>query len=430
LRRVAEGFGQIAQSNEARAREMSPPQQDIVGGGVSSGVQSFTQNAMLLPLAFLPGGQFAALAGMTAQTGGAAYQQAREKGIGQAESLTFAASQAAIEYATEKLPLARLLGDVRAGSPIMETLARQAALEIPGEQVATVLQDMNEWAILHPEKPFTDYLAERPGAAAQTLIATLVGVGGNVALTSGIDKAMGGAERTGAEGQQAEQHAAGLTEMAKLAEASKLRERDPAAFGEFMQAVADENIPEVFVDAKALLAAGNFDEIAAALPSVAAQIQQAAATGGDVIIPTGELMQAGPGSTFLQGLLEHARTSPEAMSVTEAREYMQQFGDQVKADIEQALAQREGDQSWQQMRDEVQAEFKAQLDSAKRFTSDVNQNYANLLANFYSVTAAKLGITSAPGQGSEFSVTFPASRVRIPAPEARDSSDSRGSRAA
>ncbi|PZP61502.1 MAG: PAS domain-containing sensor histidine kinase, partial [Delftia acidovorans] len=43
---------------------------------------------------------------------------------------------------------------------------------------------------------------------------------------------------------------------------------------------------------------------------------------------------------------------------------------------------------------------------------------------------AKLGITSAPGQGSEFSVTFPASRVRIPAPEARDSSDSRGSRAA
>ena len=43
---------------------------------------------------------------------------------------------------------------------------------------------------------------------------------------------------------------------------------------------------------------------------------------------------------------------------------------------------------------------------------------------------AKLGITSAPGQGSEFSVTFPASRVRIAAPGAREGGEARESRAA
>lgn len=195
------------------------------------------------------------------------------------------------------------------------------------------------------------------------------------------------------QGQQAEQHAARLLDTAKMIEASKLRERDPQAFGEFMQSVADENVPEIFVDANALIKAGNIDEIAKALPSVAAQIQQAAATGGDVVIPTGELLSAGPGGSFMQSLIDHARTSPEAMSAVEAREYMQQFGDQVKAGIEKTLQQHEGDQSWQRMRDQVQTEFKAQLDQVKRFTSDVNQNYANLLANFYSVTAAKLGIT-------------------------------------
>jgi hypothetical protein len=56
-----------------------------------------------------------------------------------------------------------------------------------GEQTATVLQDLNEWAVLNPDKPFSEYLAERPNAALQTAIATLVGTTGQVAAIKAIE---------------------------------------------------------------------------------------------------------------------------------------------------------------------------------------------------------------------------------------------------
>ena len=94
----------------------------------------------------------------------------------------------------------------------------------------------------------------------------------------------------------------------------------------------------------------------------------------------------------MQSLLDNARARPQAPSPTEAREYMRTWGDQLRQDIDKALAEREQDQTWRKMRDDLRAEFKTQLDQANRFTSDVNNQNATLLAN-YSVTAAKLGRT-------------------------------------
>lgn len=391
LRRVAEGFDMLAQQAGARADQLSPPQQDIVGSGVSSGVQSLAQQAPALALSvFNP---FAGMLLLAGGSGGGSYQAAREKGVSPMRSLGYGLSDAVVEYATEKIPMSRLLGDLKQGAPILQTLLRNAATEVPGEQVATVLQDLNEWATINPDKPFSDYLAERPSAAAQTLIATLVGVGGNVALGSAVQTVADRAAGVERDVQQAEAHAKVLGEFAKLAEASKVRERDPASFATFLQTLTEDGVPNVYVDAKALLQAADVNEVALALPSVAEQIAEAAATGGDVVIPTAELLTAGPGQTFMQTLLDNARTAPDAMSAVEAREYMQSKGDQLKADIDQVLQKQEQDASWQEMRNQLRDEFKAQLDQVKRFTGDVNTQYANLLANFYAVTAARLGVT-------------------------------------
>jgi len=392
LRRLAEGFGEMGRQAGAMDRELSPPTNDIVQGGVSGGVKSLVQNTLSLPLLFLPGGQAAYFTNVIGNTGGQSYQTAREKGIDTTTSLVYGASDAAIEYATEKLPVARLLGDLKAGAPLMQTLLRNAALEVPGEQVATVLQDLNEWAVINPDKPFSSYLEERPAAAAQTLIATLIGVGGNVAVGKVLESAIGQAAEGERDATRAEAHAKVLGELVALAEASKVRERDPASFATFMQSLTEEGVPNVYVDAKALMAA-DLQEIAAVLPSVAEQFSQAAATGGDVVIPTAELLTAGPGQAFMQTLLDNARTAPDAMSPVEAREYMQTKGDQLQADIAKVLEDKSQDQQWQTMRDQLRDEFKGQLDGVKRFTADVNLQYANLLANFYSVTAAKLGTT-------------------------------------
>ncbi len=396
LRRLAEGFGMIGADSMAKLKVLSPPDDSIIGGGVSSGVQSLGQNLMTLPLALLPGGQAAALFGMAGQAGGQSYTKARDKGVGQVAALGYGLSDAVIEYATEKLPMHWLIGDVKAGTPLFKAMARNAALEVPGEQIATVLQDMNEWAVLNPDKPFKDYLAERPSAAAQTLIATLIGTGGQVSLLHAVQGVADTATGTQRQAAAAGLRAQALGELLQLAEASKLRTRDPEAFTTFAQSLVENNTPNLYVDPRELTRAGvDLAALAQSMPSIATQIEQATATGGDLVIPTGEFLTASPGQAYLQPLLEHARTAADAMSPVEARVYMQEHGDKLQGEIERVLAEKQGDAAFAASRDQVRDSFLGQLNDAKRFTPDVNTAYATLLGNFYAVQAARLGSTPA-----------------------------------
>ena len=300
---------------------------------------------------------------------------------------------AAITGITEKWALDHVLGPV--AEPVKNALAAAlarigiaAASEGGQEFSENLLQDLLRKGVTNPDAPVQIGDSVQEGAVGAT-------VGGIVrSIIEGALHVRARGARDEQQAQQAEARAQVLGKLAKLAEASKVRERDPAQFAQFMQSVVEEGVPHLYVDANALAKTVDLNKVAMALPSVAEQITQAAQTGGDVVIPTAELMTAGAGHEFMQSLLDNARTSPEAMSPVQAREFMQGGGgDQMKADIDKVLAEREQDQTFQQMRDDLRAEFKAQLDQAKRFTPDVNNQYATLLANFYSATAARLGIT-------------------------------------
>jgi hypothetical protein len=400
LRRLAEGFAAKGAASERKAEELSPPQEGNIAGGISSGVQSFTQNMIALPLALLPGGQGAALTMMVGGQGGQSYQDAREKGLSMPQALPYAASQAAIEYATEKIPLARLIGDVKVGTSFFKTLVRQAAVEIPGEQVATILQDMNEWAVLpeNKSKPFSDYLAERPNAAAQTLIATIVGTGGNVTLTKALAKVSGAEQQT----QRAEQDAKSLGNLLKLSEKDKLRERDPTAFASMVQAAAEQHgVPgAVYIDAGKLvetLAQSGMkpEQIEAALPSTKAQLAEAVAAGGDAIVPIGEFTALVAGSGLEAQLVKHARLSPDALSQEDAKTLAKI---DLKVETEKVMAQQEAVVESKAVRDQV---FE-HLSLAGRFSPSVNEAYADAVAALYETQAARLGISVA-----EFAKRYP-----------------------
>jgi len=299
---------------------------------------------------------------------------------------------AVVTGVTEKWALDKLIGPVadNVKASLTGALARigvAAASEGAQEATESLAQDLLRQQLTNPDADI-----QLAGALDEGSVGAAVGgiVRGIVESALHVRTRHARLEQ---QAQQSEAHAKVLGELLTLAEASKVRERDPAAFATFMQSLTEEGVPNVYVEAKALLQAVDINEVASVLPSVAEQINQAAATGGDVVIPTAELLTAGPGQTFMQTLVDNARTAPDAMSPVEAREYMQAKGDQLAADIQTALGQQEQDQSWRQMRDDLRDEFKAQLDGVKRFTSDVNLQYANLLANFYAVTAAKLGQT-------------------------------------
>lgn len=389
LRRLAEGFDSIAQGQTAIADRTT-------SGvfGISSGVQSFVQNSKYLPLvAAGPPGMAAALTGMVSESFGSSYQTARNRGVSQLSSFVYGASDAAIEYATERLPLQRLIGDIAVDTGFVRMLGRQIALEVPGEQIATVLQDMNEWAVLNPERSFRDYLADRPSAAAETLIATVIGVGGNVALTKGIDTALNGYLQDQLAQTEAGQQAIAVQRLLATAAQSKLRERDPAQFRETMAEMARQAGTEsVYIDAAMLNQMP--PEVLRQIPGLAEQLADALATNSAVEIKLADVLTAVPGTGLEQAVVNSVRMSPDALTATEA---------QAAALEAQGLIQQEAARVMQQATDAVQAEAVAdtvkqtilgELNAAGRFGTEVNDAYATLVRDFYAVLGQRLGINA------------------------------------
>lgn len=391
-------YGQQAADFSAQAKAVNPAGSGIVAGGLDSGGNSLMQNAKYLPLALLgPAGAGVALAGMAGETFGQSYNKAADKGIPLGTRVLYAAADGVIEWGTEKGPLGALVHGVKMGAPMMQTIIKNAWQENKGEQVATLLQDLNEWGVLNPDKPFSDYIKERPAAAAQTLIATLVGAGGNVAIAESaqgaVDLVTGRQRKAEFQARRAEQSAQVFEALQKTAESSKLLERSPDTLRSYMQSLADEGASNVFVDSSKLLEAGvDLQALAQLVPSVASQLEQVQ-TGGDLVIPTGELLTNTIGSEFAQSLIENARTSEDGMSRAEAKVYMQEQGDQLNAEIDRVMAERDNDAEFKAGRDAVQGQILTQLNEVKRFTSKVNEQYAGLAANFYAVMAARTGMS-------------------------------------
>jgi len=394
LRRLAEGFDMLAQQNAASAKAVTPKTTGDLSGGFQSGIQSLTQNLLTLPMAFLPGGQSAALAGMVSFTGGNAYQDARDKGLPMSQALPFAVSQASIEWATERSALGALVKDVKIGSPLFKLVTNQLKNEIPGEQIATVLQDLNEWAVLHPEKPFSAYLEERPSAAAQTLVATIVGVGGNVAVVKGIESVVNSSARTAAQVEETERGMRQMEAALQTAAQSKLRERNPETFKQLVQQMAEETDgapTSVFIDAQVLADAGV--NVAEMFPSAADQMDAALASNGMVQIDLGDVLTAVPGTPLEQVFLQNARASETALSMVEAKQASEQAGEFLKQEADRVMAEAQDQATWQASADTVKTTILEQLNTAGRFTPDVNEAYSTLVRDFYAVTASRQGIT-------------------------------------
>lgn len=395
LRRLSEGFAANAAQSDAAAKAVAPKTQGNISSGFQSGVQSLTQNLLALPLAFMPGGQTAALSMMTASTGGQSYQDARAKGLSMAQSLPYAASQATVEYVTEKLPMGQLIGDIKKTTPIIKTLAKQMGLEIPGEQVATILQDLNDWAVLNPEKSFRTYIKERPDAAVQTLVATIVGTGGNVAVSKGIEtatrKLMGDAYDAGTSEQAAEM----LKQQLATATQSKLRERNPEEFRNLMQRMAEgtEGAPaEVFIDAEVLNQLA--PEILQQLPqNVRDQLPDALAANDVVGIQVGDVLTIAPGTELEQMLVDNARVGdPRAMTRTEAQQAGDQAQQYLATEAQRVIEQANDQQAMQDSADRVKQSLLDQLNTAGRFRNDVNEAYATWTTAFYTTMAGRLGL--------------------------------------
>ena len=148
-----------------------------------------------------------------------------------------------------------------------------------------------------------------------------------------------------AQAASAEQAAQTLQDLTDLSAASRLREREPATFQQFVEQ-ATENGPaeNIYVDAQTFAQSLNdagvsIEEVTAAIPSLADQLPNALATGGDVRITAGEFAAHLAATDATAALLPHMRTDPFAMSQAEAKDFMATRGDALQAEVETAVAQ-------------------------------------------------------------------------------------------
>lgn len=363
-------------------------------GAIYSGVQSGVQSLLALPLALITRNPNVFTGTMATQAGGAAYGDARDEGIDPAKALPFAASQGLIEYATERMPGIKLIEGLNAKQPILQIAKEFLAKEIPGEQVATILQDLNEWAVLNPETPFSEYLKERPEAAYSTLVATVVG--GSIQIGAGkvIESV---AQRFAVEdgvAQEAVQHYETLKQLDELSAASLVRARDPATFQQFIaSATEDGPVQDVYIDAQVIADAGIVEQLAQVSPAVREQFEDAINTGGSVRVPFDEFAANIAGTELNQPLIDHIKLDPEGMTFAESEQFQQGYQTEFNFQMDRALSAQQADDQFKQSASEIKSTIKDQLNTAGHTSPSVNDTYASLASAYYAVRAAQQGIT-------------------------------------
>ncbi|RMD00069.1 hypothetical protein EAY64_05585 [Aquitalea palustris] len=197
---------------------------------------------------------------------------------------------------------------------------------------------------------------------------------------------------------QAEQGMQGLATLSELATGSKLRQRDPDAFKQFIQNVTEDgHLSDVYVDGKLfddVLNQSGVDrnQLQALMPDVAKQLPTALQTMGDVRIPVADYATHIAGGKLDDALMPHLKTDPDGMTYQQAQDYRTNVqGELVKqaqdlADKQQAQDAR--DQALQAVYDDRLA----QLNSAGRFTDDVNKQYASLHQQLVATLADREGM--------------------------------------
>lgn len=194
--------------------------------------------------------------------------------------------------------------------------------------------------------------------------------------------------------QRAQKGAEFIDNLNKLVQADKLVARDPQTFEQFVAQAAEAGpVQQVFIDAQTLMQSGVAQQVAAVSPAVASQLATAAQIGGQIAIPVEEYAARIAPTEYAQGLLDHLKTEPEGFSRAEAQQFMQSHAEELQAEVERTLAEKQVDDTFKASAEVVRNEIRSQLDTAARFTPQVNDAYSAMVGNFYATMAAKMGTT-------------------------------------
>ncbi len=355
-----------------------------------------------------------AIGGLVAGQG---YTEARQQGLDIPTSIRYSIQQAAPEYAFEVAPTGKLVdvftGRLRYGRGVTEYLAT----ELPGEMATTLFQSYSDWAVRNPGQSFDDWLASLPEAEARTALGVIGGGAIHVGSVAAMREGMGVIDRFSRRGEDAQR--AGLEQQfiekaGEAAEQSKLRQRDPEAYAEVVREMAQESgVEYAYVPGEAVVAYMQSDAYQGAddpLSAFEGQAAEAAATGGDVLIPAELAFGQLPGTPAWEAIRQDMRLSPGGESAREAAEFnarVEEVRQEMAAEVERIDLE---DRQQRTVLDRLTEEFRQKLQDAGETPFNAEQ-VATLAAMRVASRAQRLGVDLT---GDEFAST----EVRQVVPEA------------
>jgi hypothetical protein len=179
-----------------------------------------------------------------------------------------------------------------------------------------------------------------------------------------------------------------LDDLTKESADSVVRQRNPDAFENFIAAQAKDGPAEnIYIDAQQLdnvlkQQGVSREQLAKVMPEAAEQLEQAVATGGDVIVPTSAYAARVAGTQIGDALKVHMRLSEDAMSVADMKQFEQnktELMKEAKALMEQQTTTNE---EFVKSAKEVEANLFAQIKESKTYTDKVARNYAEFVRDF------------------------------------------------
>jgi len=369
----------------------------IAGKGVSeaTGLESdfysgFTSLGQQLPITLATGAlnldvkvaSTIAAAMMGLSTALPAMGRALDEGKPLLNAVSYGAFQGEVEYATERIPALWFLRDLKRNPGFARLLWHQLASEVPGEQVATVLQDLADWAELNPElslQSFVDsYASQIPAHALSTLVATVTMVGAQSALVKAIDVATNTTsdERT-------------ITALHKAVDDTTLRETAPEAFNTIVARMAKGGMDTVAVTAQTF--GDYFQEkgedpaaLATALTGDPTAYEQALAKpGGEFTIPTANYLSQVPGSGHDAFWTNELRLGTNALNVRETKA-------ELAAAVDDPEARSAAYAADQEARQKVYDDTVAKALATGRFTQDEAAQQGIWMASVFGAVGSRM----------------------------------------
>src|SRR5574337_936636 len=186
----------LTQAAKARLtlQEATPENMTFWQQATSSAAQSLGASLPGLGMSVVTGSPAPAMITMTGSEFGHSYDEARNAGLGVDDATRYAGINASVEYLTEKIPLNTLLKGAE-GKGLFKFLVRLYGQELAGENVATLLQNANEFSMRNPAASMQEwadgYFSKIPEQAALTSASTAIVTTAQGGAAHGARRAVG-----------------------------------------------------------------------------------------------------------------------------------------------------------------------------------------------------------------------------------------------